>query len=139
MTNDDDGLKADGDATILVADDDADILRLVARRLSHRGYVILTASNGVDALAAAIEHTPDAAVLDGIMPGLEGHEVCARMRADERTRDIPVVLLTAKAADADHREAADAGADAFMVKPFGIEDLDLKLRGLLSGAPGPPG
>jgi len=118
--------------TVLVADDDADILRLVSRRLSHRGYRILTAETGVEALAIALEHCPDAAVLDGIMPGLEGHEVCARMRDDERTSGVPVVLLTAKAADADHREALDSGADAYIVKPFRIEDLDSKLRELLS-------
>lgn len=120
--------------TVLVADDDADILRLVSRRLSHRGYRILTAETGFEALATALECCPDAAVLDGIMPGLEGHEVCARMREDDRTRDVPVVLLTAKAADADYREALDAGADAYLVKPFRIEDLDSKLKELLSSA-----
>jgi DNA-binding response OmpR family regulator len=121
-------------ATILVADDDADILRLISQRLSHRGYRVLTAESGDEALGIALRRSPDAAVLDGIMPGLEGHEVCAAMRADSRTADVPIVLLTAKAADADETEAIEAGADAYIVKPFRIEELDTKIRELLSSA-----
>lgn len=122
--------------TILVADDDADILRLISQRLGHRGYRVVTATTGEDALALALSEAPDAAVLDGIMPGLEGHEVCARMRDDDRTSAIPVVLLTAKAADADQREAIEAGAAAYLLKPFRMDDLDERLRELLSKAPG---
>jgi DNA-binding response OmpR family regulator len=120
--------------TVLVADDDADILRLISQRLGHRGYKILTAESGAAALKLAFEFIPDAAVLDGIMPDLEGHEVCAAMRGDPRTALVPVILLTAKAADADEREAIDAGADAYMAKPFKIEELDERLRELLSSA-----
>ncbi|MDQ3730368.1 MAG: response regulator [Actinomycetota bacterium] len=120
--------------TVLVADDDADILRLISQRLSHRGYKVLTAKSGRAALELALSCDPDAAILDGIMPGLEGHEVCAAMRSDPRTALVPIVLLTAKAADADEREAIDAGADAYMAKPFRIEELDETLRELLSSA-----
>lgn len=119
---------------MLVADDDADILRLISQRLTHRGYHVVTAANGDDALALVFGELPDAAILDGIMPGIEGHEICAKMRADGRTAEIPVVLLTAKAADADHQEATDAGVDAYIVKPFRIEQLDDKLRELLAKA-----
>lgn len=120
--------------TVLVADDDADILRLISQRLSHRGYRVLTADNGDRALATALNHPPDAAILDGIMPGLEGHEVCAAMRADSRTASVPIILLTAKAADSDETEAIEAGADAYIVKPFRIQDLDKKIKELLSTA-----
>ena len=120
--------------TVLVADDDADILRLLSQRLSHRGYRVITAENGDSALGIAFESPPDAAVLDGIMPGMEGHEVCAAMRANPSTALVPIVLLTAKAGYADEREAVDSGADAYMAKPFRIEELDEKLRGLLSSA-----
>jgi DNA-binding response OmpR family regulator len=120
--------------TVLVADDDADILRLLSQRLRHRGYHVITAVSGDEALKRVFGDLPDAAVFDGIMPGIEGHELCARMRADARTAEIPVVLLTAKAADADEREAADAGVDAYILKPFRIEELDAKLRELLSSA-----
>lgn len=120
--------------TVLVADDDADILRLLSQRLQHRGYQVVTAGSGDEALERVFGDLPDAAVLDGIMPGIEGHEICARMRADRRTAEIPVVLLTAKAADADEREAADAGVDAYIMKPFRIEELDAKLQELLASA-----
>jgi len=120
--------------TVLVADDDADILRLILTRLTHRGYRVITAIDGNEALSMAFDEPPDAAVLDGIMPGLEGHEVCAAMRRDNRTSHVPVILLTAKAADADEREALDAGADAYIVKPFRIEGLDVALRELLVSA-----
>ena len=119
--------------TVLVADDDGDILKLLSRRLAHRGYRVVTAGSGQAALEQAFSAPPDAAVLDGMMPGMEGHEVCAALRADPRTAAVPVVLLTAKAADADEREASEAGVDAFIVKPFRIEELDEKLRGLLAG------
>ena len=119
---------------MLVADDDADILRLISQRLTHRGYHVVTAANGDDALKLVFGEPLDAAILDGIMPGIEGHEICARMRADGRTAEIPVVLLTAKAGDADEREAADAGVDAYIAKPFRIEELDLKLKELLAKA-----
>jgi CheY-like chemotaxis protein len=120
--------------TVLVADDDADILRLISQRLTHRGYHVVTAGNGDDALSLVFGELPDAAVLDGIMPGIEGHEICAKMRADARTAEIPVILLTAKAGDADEREAADAGVDAYIAKPFRIEELDKKLKELLAMA-----
>ena len=120
--------------TVLVADDDADILRLLSQRLTHRGYHVITAASGQEALDLVFGQPPDAAILDGIMPGIEGHEICARMRSDNRTAEIPVVLLTAKAADADEREAADAGVDAYIHKPFRIEELDSKLKELLANA-----
>ena len=120
--------------TVLVADDDADILRLLSQRLTHRGYRVITAETGSEALEIVFEDLPDAAVFDGIMPGIEGHEICARMRSNERTAEIPVVLLTAKAADADHRDANEAGVDAYIVKPFRIEELDQRLKELLTSA-----
>ncbi len=82
--------------TVLVADDDADILRLLSQRLGHRGYRVITAETGDSALDMALDNPPDAAILDGIMPGLEGHEVCAAMRANPRPALVPIVLLTAK-------------------------------------------
>ncbi|HYH61236.1 MAG TPA: response regulator [Solirubrobacterales bacterium] len=120
--------------TVLVADDDADIRHLLSQRLGHRGYRVITAENGDHALDMALDSPPDAAILDGIMPGMEGHQVCAAMRANPSTSLIPIVLLTAKAGDADEREAVQSGADAYMAKPFRIEELDSKLRDLLTSA-----
>lgn len=123
-------------ATVLVADDDKDILRLISQRLTHRGYRVRTARTGQAALEMALADPPDAAILDGVMPGLQGDQVCEAMRADPRTAGVPVLLLTAKAADADERQARDAGADAYIIKPFRIAQLDQKLKELLS-AQGP--
>jgi DNA-binding response OmpR family regulator len=120
---------------VLVADDDDDILRLISERLTFRGYDVSTAGTGEVALEMALADPPDAAILDGIMPGLHGDEVCAALRADTRTADVPVLILTAKAADADEREALDAGADAYIVKPFRIAELDRRLKELLASAP----
>jgi CheY-like chemotaxis protein len=94
----------------------------------------VTAVDGDEALERVFGEPPDAAILDGIMPGVEGHEICARMRADVRTAEVPVVLLTAKAGDADEREADEAGVDAYIAKPFRIEEIDETLKRLLASA-----
>jgi DNA-binding response OmpR family regulator len=118
--------------TVLVAEDDGDILALLAMRLGRRGYEVITATDGEQALAAAIDRLPDIAVLDGLMPGLEGHEVCARLRARAETASIPVVLLTAKASEIDRAKALAAGVDDYVLKPFSIDDLDALLKRLLA-------
>lgn len=118
--------------TVLVADDDEDILMLVRHRLERRGYAVITAADGEQALALATERLPDAAILDGLMPGLNGEEVCARIRADARTAAIPVIVLTAKAGEAARGEAIEAGADAYMLKPFSIDALDERLQSLIA-------
>ena len=105
---------------------------LVGHRLERRGYAVITAGDGEQALALATEHVPDAAILDGLMPGLNGDEVCARMRADARTAAIPVILLTAKAGDAARESALDSGADAYMLKPFSMDALDERLKQLIA-------
>lgn len=122
---------------VLVADDDADILKLVERRLTHRGFDIRTAASGDVALRSALEDPPDAVVLDWLMPGMEGSEVCRALRDDDRTRFLPVILLTAKAADSDQRDGLEAGADILIVKPFNIDELDDALRRLIT-APSSP-
>jgi two-component system, OmpR family, phosphate regulon response regulator PhoB len=119
------------DPRVLIADDDADILRLVERRLGHRGYAISTASNGIEAFEAATNDPPDVAIVDWVMPGLEGAELCRRLRSDERTATLPIVLLTARAAEADIHEGLEAGANAFLTKPFDIGELDQVLRRLI--------
>ena len=120
---------------ILVADDDPDILKLIERRLGMRGYEVATASNGAEALEAVAAATPEAIVLDWLMPTMSGVEVCAKLKADPETAEIPVVLLTAKAADTDIDEGARAGADGYLTKPFELYDLDTLLRRLIRERP----
>ncbi len=117
---------------MLIADDDEDILMLLGQGLERRGYSTIAAADGGQALALATEHLPDAAVLDGLMPVLNGEEVCARLRADERTASIPVILLTAKAGDPARAAALESGADAYMLKPFSMDALDDRLKQLIA-------
>lgn len=113
---------------IVLAEDDPDIVRLLEARLPSRGYEVTATRDGREALALVSELLPDAVVLDWLMPGVDGAEVCARLRANPRTADIPIVLLTAKATDSDRESGLSAGAGAYLTKPFLIEELDETLR-----------
>jgi DNA-binding response OmpR family regulator len=117
---------------VLVADDDEDILLLVTTRLKRDGFEIVQASNGDQALAVARERRPALAVLDIGMPGLDGVEVLEQIRADGDLRAMKVLLLTAKAQESDVRRGFDAGADAYVKKPFSPADLSARVRELLS-------
>lgn len=119
---------------ILVADDDEDILLLITTRLRRDGFNVVSASSGDQALALAREHRPVLAVLDIGMPGLDGLEVLAAIRADETLRGMLVLLLTAKAQESDVRRGYDSGADAYVKKPFSPADLSTRVRGLLDPA-----
>lgn len=116
---------------IVVADDDPDILNLVNKRLSKRGYEVLTATDGQQALELVRSHRPAAAILDWMMPVLQGNEVCSRLKSDSSTADIPVVLLTAKAADVDIEKGFRGGADDYITKPFDIRELHQTLQRLV--------
>jgi DNA-binding response OmpR family regulator len=115
---------------VLVADDDDDILLLVATRLARDGFEVVSARNGVEALALAREHNPRVAVLDVGMPGLDGIEVLTGIRADEALKETRVLLLTAKAQESDVRRGYDAGADAYVKKPFSPAELAARVREL---------
>jgi DNA-binding response OmpR family regulator len=119
---------------ILVADDDEDILLLVTTRLRRDGFNVVSASSGDQALALAREHKPLLAVLDIGMPGLDGLEVLAEIRADEELRGMLVLLLTAKAQESDVRRGYDSGADAYVKKPFSPAELSTRVRALLDPA-----
>jgi DNA-binding response OmpR family regulator len=119
---------------ILVADDDEDILLLVTTRLRRDGFDVVSASDGEKALALAREHKPTLAVLDIGMPGLDGLEVLAEIRADESLRGTLVLLLTAKAQESDVRRGYDSGADAYVKKPFSPVELSTRVRALLEQA-----
>jgi DNA-binding response OmpR family regulator len=116
---------------VLVADDDDDILLLVTTRLRRDGFEVISARNGEEALALAIERHPAIAVLDIGMPKLDGLEVLQRIRADETLKEIRVLLLTAKAQESDVRRGYEAGADAYVRKPFSPGDLSTRVRELL--------
>ena len=108
---------------VLIADDDEDILTLVALRFRRSGLEVILARDGEEALELIQTRAPDAAVLDIAMPKLTGLEVVRRLRDAEATKSIPIVLLTARAADKDVELGLDAGADEYITKPFSPQDL----------------
>ncbi len=120
-------------ALVLVADHDLDILELVAFRLERAGYNVVTAGNGAQALEAAVERSPDLAVLDAMMPRFDGYEVTRRLREDERTERIPVILLTARVQEADVQRGIDAGAADYLKKPFSAQELRARVQAVLMG------
>jgi DNA-binding response OmpR family regulator len=116
---------------VLVADDDEDILSLVAFRLERSGFEVLKAIDGEEALRLAIEEIPDLAILDVMMPRLDGYEVTRQMRANEKTRRIPVILLTARAQEDDVAAGFEAGADDYVKKPFSPQELGARVQAIL--------
>ncbi len=116
---------------VLAADDDEDILELVAFRLERSGYTVLKARDGEEALQVAREALPDLAVLDVMMPKLDGFEVTRAIRADGTTKAMPIILLTARAQDADVQAGFDAGADDYLRKPFSPQELRARVQAIL--------
>jgi DNA-binding response OmpR family regulator len=117
---------------ILAADDDEDILQLVSFRLGRSGYRVLQAHDGEEAVALALEHEPDLAVLDVMMPKMDGFEVVRRLRAEEATKSIPIIMLTARAQDSDVQGGFEAGANDYLRKPFSPKELRTRVQALLA-------
>jgi DNA-binding response OmpR family regulator len=120
---------------VLVADDDADIVRFVEVNLRLEGFEVVTARDGQEALTKALDLQPDVVLLDVLMPRIDGYTVCARLRADRRGAGIPVILLTANFITADREVARRAGADDFVVKPFDPCELMARVRALVEARP----
>jgi DNA-binding response OmpR family regulator len=116
---------------VLAADDDPDVLELVTFRLERSGYTVLQAHDGEEAWALARDARPDLAVLDVHMPKLDGFELIRRIRADEAIRSMPIILLTARAQDADVQRGFEAGADDYIRKPFSPQELRARVQAIL--------
>ena len=116
---------------ILAADDDEDILELVTFRLERSGYTVVQARDGEEAWRLALDKKPDLAVLDVMMPKLNGFELTRRLRAEEATSRIPIILLTARAQDVDVQQGFDAGADDYIRKPFSPQELRARVQSIL--------
>ncbi len=116
---------------ILVIEDDERILQLLHRGLVYEGYRVTTAMDGLKGLALARDNPPDLVILDWMIPGLDGLEVCKRLRAAD---EVPILMLTAKDGVSDRVIGLDAGADDYLVKPFEFEELLARIRALLRRA-----
>ena len=116
---------------ILIIEDDERIRQFLHRGLVYEGYRASTASDGLQGLALARDDPPDLVILDWMIPGLDGLEVCKRLRAAD---DVPILMLTAKDGISDRVIGLDAGADDYLVKPFEFEELLARIRALLRRA-----
>jgi DNA-binding response OmpR family regulator len=116
---------------VLVADDDPDILALVRFRLERDGYEVLSAPDGETALDLALARTPDLALLDVMMPLLDGYEVTRRLREHGPTATIPIILLTARVQEPDVERGFEAGADDYVTKPFSPQALGERVQAAL--------
>lgn len=116
---------------ILIVEDDTDIAALIAHYLEKSGYGSETVSDGSRALAMAQETPPDLVILDLMLPGLNGLEVCRALRLDVRTVSLPVIMLTARGEESERILGLDSGADDYVVKPFSPNELMARVRALL--------
>jgi len=120
-----------GGPVVLVADDDDDIRALVTFRLERAGYEVIEARDGEEALRLAIDLAPALAVLDVMMPKLDGYEVTTRLRQTAATRRMPIILLTARVQESDITRGFDAGADDYIKKPFSPQELGARVQAIL--------
>jgi two-component system phosphate regulon response regulator PhoB len=123
---------------ILVADDEEDVLELVSRNLLAAGFKVFKTDNGHDALAQARAAHPALIVLDLMLPGIPGLEVCKILRSDPATKQIPIIILTAKAEEVDRIVGLELGADDYITKPFSPRELVLRVKSVMRRALGSP-
>jgi len=120
------------DETILIVDDERDLAATLEFNLQHQGYRTRIAHSGEDAMMLALREPPPSLVLlDLMLPGISGTEVCRRLRARPETREVPIIMLTARGEEIDRVQGLEVGADDYVVKPFSVRELLLRVRGLL--------
>lgn len=116
---------------ILVVDDEQDIVDAIEYQLKREGFRVSTAGDGERALALAQKDVPDAIVLDLMLPGVDGLDVCRTLRAQEKTKHIPILMLTAKTQEADRVVGLELGADDYITKPFSVRELVARIKAVL--------
>jgi two-component system phosphate regulon response regulator PhoB len=121
-------------ADVLVVEDEPDIRNLLVHHLTRDGFRCRTAATGAEALARVRTATPDLIVLDLMLPGFDGLEVCRRLRADPATAALPIIMLTAKADEVDRVVGLEMGADDYLAKPFSPKELVARVRAVLRRA-----
>jgi two-component system phosphate regulon response regulator PhoB len=116
---------------ILIVEDERDIAELLSYNLSKSGFQIITAEDGEQALRLLEKELPDLVILDLLLPKIDGKEVCRRIRQNERTRNVPVLMLTALGEEVDRVVGFELGADDYVVKPFSPRELVLRINAIL--------
>lgn len=121
--------------SIVVVEDETSILEVITYNLKREGYAVMTATNGEEGLAIIKRSQPDAVLLDIMLPGLDGIEVCQRLKADPALRDIPVIMVTAKSEESDVVLGLGIGADDYVAKPFSPRELVARVKAALRRGP----
>lgn len=116
---------------ILLVDDEKDLVDTVSFRLKASGYDVVTAYDGQEALTKTRLEKPDLIVLDLMLPKMDGYKVCRMLKFDERYKDIPIIMFTARVQDSDRKMGEEVGADAYITKPFDPQNLLGKVKELL--------
>ncbi len=119
---------------ILIVDDERSIVKVIRKQLEIAGYEVAVSLDGEDGLAKAQAWRPDVIILDVMLPRVNGYEVCATLKADQDLRQIPILMLTARAQPPDREQGLRSGADIFLTKPFDLEDLLRQVQALLNGS-----
>lgn len=117
--------------SVLVIDDEKDLIELLRYNLEKEGFRVEGAPDGESGLAAAARRRPDILIVDLMLPGMDGLEVCRRLRADAGTASVPIIMLTAKSAEADRVVGLELGADDYVTKPFSPRELAARVRAVL--------
>jgi two-component system phosphate regulon response regulator PhoB len=118
-------------ATVLVVEDEPSIQELIAASLRHSGYKVLRADSAEDAMLLVSEALPDVVLLDWMLPGLSGIQYARRLRSEERTSGLPIIMLTARSDEHDKVSGLDAGADDYLTKPFSPRELQARIKAVL--------
>lgn len=118
-------------ANILIAEDDPDITEMVRYNLEAAGFGVFAANDGEEALLSIEENGPDLLVLDWMLPKFSGIEVCRQVRRNKETRNLPIIMLTARGEEADRVRGLEAGADDYVIKPFSPSELTARIRAVL--------
>lgn len=116
---------------VLIIDDEEHIVELIKYNLESSGYKTYEAYNGIDGLKIARKELPDLILLDLMLPGIDGLEVCKRLRADDKLKQVPIIMLTAKSEEIDKILGLELGADDYITKPFSIRELNARIKAVL--------
>lgn len=119
---------------VLIVDDEPSIIELLQLNLENNGFEVIIAENGEDAIKLAFNNLPDVILLDLMLPGIDGYEVCKVIRANEDTGKVPIIMLTAKGDEADKVIGLELGADDYITKPFGVRELIARIKAVLRRA-----